>query len=414
MGRKLKSVFILGPKISIDSSFMEKYKGQDYLIIGDGKRDINLSELDQLKGRIDFSTRVDLCMHGNRIIERGQKHHISKIYSSGNPVRDSEIYRKLAEASEMKPLNIFSWSCYGGTASHDITYLPSGSVLTSYSPNNNVTPSRINENEILNSAKPPINLFMDNIIKNISSSFHISANSNGERVKLAKLPDLEQIFNNPHKAIKSFLDHYNNSYKKINPAAKDFQLKVTPAFIKDFQLAAFQGYCLKIENDSSVKSNKDKFKLAKIEKILGSLNKTEIQTVFENIFAKFPNLEVVKLFVNKGINLNCFNEYGGTPLTHLAYNNDKEGLELLIKKGANINRANKAGVNALDYAKLNGNREIVDFLVKLGAVNNKSDKEIADMLKQKAAIELSNEELDLYENYQTLPIMTQDNEWGWF
>jgi ankyrin repeat protein len=110
--------------------------------------------------------------------------------------------------------------------------------------------------------------------------------------------------------------------------------------------------------------------------------------------ATYADPEILELLINKGLNANCLDKYGGTPLMSAAATNVAKGrvlewhrignsynlkpnpikaAKLLIKNGAKVNREsniNKAS-SALNYAIANNAVDMVAFLIDKGAdVNN--------------------------------------------
>ena len=80
--------------------------------------------------------------------------------------------------------------------------------------------------------------------------------------------------------------------------------------------------------------------------------------------------EIVKLLIEKGIDINQIDEQGRNAL-HLALTRDhKEIVLLLIEKGIDINQTNKDGFNALHLACEEGHLEVVQILIEKGIKNN--------------------------------------------
>lgn len=145
--------------------------------------------------------------------------------------------------------------------------------------------------------------------------------------------------------------------------------------------------------------------------------------------AKNGSIELVKLLIENGANVNARDKYGETPLHHSIYhsvldetqsnnnvskeeivklliengadvnaknNNEKTPLhyaesvtiaKLLINNGANINAKSKYGRNVLDYAQSQGNSDMVKMLTELGLQHSdkfKQDKQ-KEQMQQKCS-----------------------------
>jgi ankyrin repeat protein len=70
------------------------------------------------------------------------------------------------------------------------------------------------------------------------------------------------------------------------------------------------------------------------------------------------DLEVVRIILKRGINVNKTNKNGNTPLHVAAKSGHKEVTSLLLKCGANVNRINNNGKKPLILAAENGLVEI--------------------------------------------------------
>jgi hypothetical protein len=75
---------------------------------------------------------------------------------------------------------------------------------------------------------------------------------------------------------------------------------------------------------------------------------------YENEFIFYSFLfgeEVVKIFIEEGIDINEKNEFGITPLMRASTSSSPELLNYLLKNGANINIKDNEGKNALDHLR---------------------------------------------------------------
>jgi len=87
------------------------------------------------------------------------------------------------------------------------------------------------------------------------------------------------------------------------------------------------------------------------------------------------HLEVIKLLIESGTNINVKNSNGWTALMFAASRNNTEVVKVLISAGADINAKNNYGWTALMYAALDGSKEAVKFLIDAGADINAKNSE---------------------------------------
>jgi ankyrin repeat protein len=78
---------------------------------------------------------------------------------------------------------------------------------------------------------------------------------------------------------------------------------------------------------------------------------------------------VTEYLIEKGANVNAIanNATGFTALTGAVANNHVEIAKILVKRGSNVNHRYEGGVSPLMEACLNGNLELVNFLLENGA-----------------------------------------------
>ncbi|HQL69845.1 MAG TPA: ankyrin repeat domain-containing protein, partial [Bacteroidales bacterium] len=79
------------------------------------------------------------------------------------------------------------------------------------------------------------------------------------------------------------------------------------------------------------------------------------------------NLDVVKIFVENGADINAIHQIIGTPLhVAISYGSDLELIRYLVENGANLNIKNYAGMTPAEFAKnLNAN-ETYKYLKEIG------------------------------------------------
>lgn len=76
------------------------------------------------------------------------------------------------------------------------------------------------------------------------------------------------------------------------------------------------------------------------------------------------SLEIVKLLLANGANVNAIDNDGNTPLHYVR---NVEIAKLLVEAGANINAKNEFGHTSLYYAKRSQQKEVIDYLTSLEA-----------------------------------------------
>ena len=91
--------------------------------------------------------------------------------------------------------------------------------------------------------------------------------------------------------------------------------------------------------------------------------KLDIGTSFPTL-ARDGYLDVVKILVNAGINVNQFDEDGVTPLIWAVKEGHQEMVRFLLENGASVNE--KDGRTALYYANQNGQPQLIDLLKSYG------------------------------------------------
>ena len=79
------------------------------------------------------------------------------------------------------------------------------------------------------------------------------------------------------------------------------------------------------------------------------------------------NIEIVKLLLNAGADIDKQDNHGDTALIYAAIKNNIEIVKLLLNSGADIDKQNNNGDTALIYAAYRNNLEIVEILLDYGA-----------------------------------------------
>lgn len=90
-----------------------------------------------------------------------------------------------------------------------------------------------------------------------------------------------------------------------------------------------------------------------------------------DIAIKFKRKEVVRLCIDKGIDLNQTKRKSGIlPLMLASCFSDLEMITLLVESGAKLDAKDGSGATAKDYAKKLGQKKVVEFLEEKGAKFN--------------------------------------------
>ena len=92
--------------------------------------------------------------------------------------------------------------------------------------------------------------------------------------------------------------------------------------------------------------------------------------------ASLGDLEMVKLFMEKGADVNAKNSDGGTVLMFAARGGNLEVVKLLLEKGLDVNAKDKGGRTVLMFAASTdgGQVEVVKLLLEKGLDVNAKDK----------------------------------------
>jgi hypothetical protein len=85
------------------------------------------------------------------------------------------------------------------------------------------------------------------------------------------------------------------------------------------------------------------------------------------VAARYGQLEIVRLLVERGAYLEHQDKYGRTPLMYAVYGGHLETVRLLVDQGANLNHQGKDGTTPLHIAAWFGRLEIMRLLVDHGA-----------------------------------------------
>ena len=91
------------------------------------------------------------------------------------------------------------------------------------------------------------------------------------------------------------------------------------------------------------------------------------------IATRYGNTEIVKILLNKGVDVNHKDFEGATPLIIASRMDNFKLVKLLISKGADVNAKDNLGTTALMFAAQNNSIEIANQLIVEGANVNEKD-----------------------------------------
>lgn len=114
--------------------------------------------------------------------------------------------------------------------------------------------------------------------------------------------------------------------------------------------------------------------------------------------AVIGNIEKIKYFLERNIDVNIVDDKGKTALIHSVINNNIEIVKLLLKNGADVNIKDKRGLTAIKYAIKNKNVEIANVLTTHGAILTKT--------KLKSNLDIINATKE--NNYELVKLLIQD------
>ncbi len=128
----------------------------------------------------------------------------------------------------------------------------------------------------------------------------------------------------------------------------------------------------------------------KLNRLIDSSNLELANSKGETILWQATNarsINCVKLLLEKGANVNTYDNDGWTPMHIAVQNNDIEMVELLMQYHPNINQQDKYGNNVIWTAVFNSRGEdyLIALLLKNGAdplVKNKSNISAIDLAKR--------------------------------
>jgi ankyrin repeat protein len=90
----------------------------------------------------------------------------------------------------------------------------------------------------------------------------------------------------------------------------------------------------------------------------------------DEIIGKDGNIEIIKLLIDAGLDVNSVNEYGKSLINIAILNDNIELVKLLIEAGVDVNAVDSNGYCPLFYAIQNHYGHIIKLLIESGAHTN--------------------------------------------
>lgn len=220
-----KAVLIVGDRQPIPKAIKGLYRQEGYLLISDGNSKTLIEKpvgeskepcLEDLRGRIDSTTRIDIWAHG--LVKDGE--HYIDIDNTLLPTRN--LLKSLGDMSGMQSLHTHLHSCYGGAAAKDVRVLPVDSVLITHADESHPTSVYLNEKTIRQSAQDlsetdAVKDFNRRFLLNVKHTATISISKNGGAPFQHTVRPPRQLLAND----KNIVRHFKAERKKFVKAYHD-------------------------------------------------------------------------------------------------------------------------------------------------------------------------------------------------
>ena len=149
-----------------------------------------------------------------------------------------------------------------------------------------------------------------------------------------------------------------------------------------------------------------------------SVNAQIITTTILIIAANQSSIDIVRLLLDKGANVNATTEdTGNTALIYAASNGHRDIVRLLLKMGANIDHANKAGFTALNSVRRLGRTEIAKILQETPEIKQLVDNAIQgdssshqELIEKIKDLNIDSYEFNLILNHLINKIITKNSD----
>lgn len=129
---KIKFLFIQGKNLKFPEKLRDIYFNKDgspkagYKVVGDGERDVSISEIRDIAPDLEIGARVDINAHGQG------RYGFHALDLKGPFRRTSSLFDALSKSGH--PIETHLWSCFGGNAVSSSDKLPKDSILVAHAP----------------------------------------------------------------------------------------------------------------------------------------------------------------------------------------------------------------------------------------------------------------------------------------
>ena len=161
-------------------------------------------------------------------------------------------------------------------------------------------------------------------------------------------------------------ENINNSNKNINSTKNSINEKV------NFDVSGKSDKIIHFDKNKNIDVLKQNWNVKYPDETFVNIH------IHKHFFREIKNgdLELAKLFLKAGADVNIATKYGLTPLYIASQTGDLEIVEVLITSGADVNKThNPRGWTALHMASQNGHLETVKVLIASGGLVNEADKD---------------------------------------
>lgn len=148
------------------------------------------------------------------------------------------------------------------------------------------------------------------------------------------------------------------------PFFKDTKQKKSKSVNNNVLLRSVQS----LDRNSSLK--KTGFQVAEIDKkksISRSCTYADEETILLNAVAREDTASVRRVLANGRVNINVIRHPGLSPLHRACITGNLNIVKLLLRYGADLNQVSKTGTTALKIAALHGHFDVSEYLIAMGA-----------------------------------------------